>query len=80
VLRWYDRRVPGRLSGINDDMVADAVVQGYPDRAAQIWQQQAEARIAQTNPAAYQEAALFLRKLRRVRAPEEAGGLARLRG
>jgi uncharacterized Zn finger protein len=34
--------------------------------AAQIWRQLAEAQIAQTNPAAYQEAALFLRKLRRV--------------
>jgi len=66
VLRWYDRRGPGRLSGINDDLVADAVVQAYPDRAAQIWRQLAEARIAQTNPAAYQEAALLARKLRRV--------------
>jgi uncharacterized Zn finger protein len=68
VLRWYDRRSPGRLFHINDDMVADAVVQDYPERAAQIWQQLVEARIAQTNPAAYQEAALFLRKLRQVRA------------
>jgi len=66
VLRWYDRRGPGRVSGINDDMVADAVVREYPERAMQIWRQLAEARIAQTNPAAYQEAALFLRKLRRV--------------
>jgi uncharacterized Zn finger protein len=66
VLRWYDRRAAGRLSGINDDLVADAVAQAYPDRAAQIWQQLAEAHIAQTNPASYQEAALFLRKLRRV--------------
>jgi uncharacterized Zn finger protein len=66
VLRWYDRRSPGRLSGINDDMVADAVAQDYPERAAQIWQRLAEARIAQTNPAAYEEAALFLRKLRLV--------------
>ncbi|HEY3230523.1 MAG TPA: SWIM zinc finger family protein [Roseiflexaceae bacterium] len=66
VLRWYDRRSPGRLFHINDDMVADTVAQDYPDRAAQIWQQLAEAHIAQTSPAAYQEAALFLRKLRRV--------------
>lgn len=46
-------------------MVADAVVKAYPERAA-IWQALAEARIAQTSPAAYDEAALFLRKLRRV--------------
>ena len=47
-------------------MVADAVAQAYPERAAAIWQQLAEARIAQTKPAAYEEAAVFLRKLRRV--------------
>ena len=34
--------------------------------AAAIWQSLAEARIAQTSPAAYEEAALFLRKLRCV--------------
>jgi uncharacterized Zn finger protein len=55
---WGDRYPPQAWS----------VVQDYPDRAAQIWQQLAEARIAQTNPAAYQEAALFLCKLRRVQA------------
>jgi uncharacterized Zn finger protein len=73
VLRWYDQRSAGRHFHINDDMVADAVVQAYPERAAQIWQQLAEARIAQTNPAAYQEAALFLRKLRRVWARQGKG-------
>jgi uncharacterized Zn finger protein len=73
VLRWYDRRSPNRLSGINDDMVADAVVHAYPERAAAIWQQLAEAHIVQTNPAAYQEAALFLRKLRRVWAHQGTG-------
>jgi uncharacterized Zn finger protein len=66
VLRWYDQRSAGRAFGINDDMVADAVVQSHPTRAAAIWQQLAEARIAQTNPTSYQEAAVFLRKLRRV--------------
>lgn len=68
VLRWYDQRSPSRPSGINDDMVADAVAQAYPERAATIWQQLAEARIAQTSPATYLEAAVFLRKLRRLRA------------
>jgi uncharacterized Zn finger protein len=66
VLYWYDRRSAGRSFQINDDMVADAVAQAYPERAAGIWKQLAEARIAQTNPAAYQEAAVFLRKLRQV--------------
>jgi uncharacterized Zn finger protein len=66
VLRWYDQRSKGRFFNINDDMVADAVVQTHPARAAAIWQQLAEACIAQTNTASYQEAAVFLRKLRRV--------------
>lgn len=66
VLRWYDQRSSGRLYSIQEDMVADAVVKTYPARAAAIWQQLAEGRIAQTSPAAYQEAAIFLRKLRRL--------------
>jgi uncharacterized Zn finger protein len=66
VLRWYDRRSAVRYAHLNDDTVADAVAQAYPERAAAIWQQLAEGRIAQTSPAAYEEAALFLRKLRRV--------------
>jgi uncharacterized Zn finger protein len=67
VLHWYDQRDLNLYTMINADIVADAVAQTYPERAAAIWQGLAEARIAQTSPAAYQEAALFLRKLRRVR-------------
>ena len=66
VLRWYDRRSPARYARINADAVADAVAGSYPERAAAIWQELAEARIAQTKPAAYEEAAVYLRKLRRV--------------
>ncbi len=66
VLRWYDRRGQARYVQINADAVADAVARSYPERAAAIWQELAEARIAQTNAAAYEAAALFLRKLRRV--------------
>ena len=66
VLRWYDRRGQARYVQISADAVADAVARSYPERAAAIWQELAEARIAQTSPAAYKEAALFLRKLRRV--------------
>lgn len=66
VLRWYDRCEQARYAAINADIVADAVVKAYPERAAAIWQGLAEARIAQTSPAAYEEAALFLLKLRRV--------------
>jgi uncharacterized Zn finger protein len=44
-------------------MLTDAVVRAYPEHTAAIWQSLAEAQIAQTSPAAYEEAALFLRKL-----------------
>ncbi|NJO82133.1 MAG: hypothetical protein HC828_04550, partial [Blastochloris sp.] len=64
--RWYDRRGTTRHAPINDDSVADAVARAYSERTAAIWQSLAEARIAQTSPAAYEEAALFLHKLRRV--------------
>jgi uncharacterized Zn finger protein len=66
VLRWYDRRGQARYVWINADAVANAVAGAYPERAAGIWQELAEARIAQTKPAAYDEAALYLRELRRV--------------
>jgi uncharacterized Zn finger protein len=70
VLRWYERRGTARYAVINDDSVADALVRAYPERSAAIWQKLAEAHIAQTNTAAYEEAALALRKLRRVRAEQ----------
>ena len=66
VLHWYDRRGQARYVQINADAVADAVAGSYPERAAAIWQELAEAYIAQTKAAAYEEAALYLRKLRRV--------------
>mgnify|MGYP007071054694 CR=1 FL=1 len=66
VLRWYDRRSSVRYAQIDADTVADAIAGTYPERAAAIWQELAEANIAQTKPAAYGEAALYLRKLRRV--------------
>ena len=66
VLRWYDRRSSVRYAQIDADTVADAIAGTYPERAAAIWQELAEANIAQTKPAAYEEAALYLCKLRRV--------------
>jgi uncharacterized Zn finger protein len=73
VLRWYDRRSSARYAQINADAVADAVARSYPERAVAIWQELAEACIAQTSPAAYNEAAVFLRKLRRVWMEHEKG-------
>jgi uncharacterized Zn finger protein len=43
--------------------VAQAVVNDYPDRAIAIWKKQAEDLVAQTKPRAYEEAAIYLRKI-----------------
>ena len=65
-LHWYDRRGTRGDAYVSEDRIADAVVRAYPERAAAIWQQLAEAQIALTTPAAYGQAAQFLRKLRQL--------------
>lgn len=70
VIRWYDERKPGSIGwgwrGVQDDNIAEAVVETYPDRALAIWQKIAEALIAQTQPSAYETAARYLRKVQQV--------------
>ena len=44
----------------------DAVKKEFPERAVEIWKQMAERQIALVKPAAYREAAVFLRKIRRL--------------
>ncbi|MGH7183951.1 MAG: SWIM zinc finger family protein [Nitrospiraceae bacterium] len=70
VLRWYDQRKP-RSRGLDygwfaEDNIAEAVVGTYPDRAVAIWKQLAEKQIALTKPKAYEEAAIYLRKVYRT--------------
>ncbi len=64
VLRWYDRLSEQQFGwrGVDDDEVATAIQSYAPDRAVAIWQNKAERLIAQVKPAAYQEAAKYLRK------------------
>lgn len=70
VLRWYDQRKPRSRdwdSGwFAEDRIAEAVAGSYPDRAVAIWKQLAEKQIALTKPKAYEEAAGYLRKVRRA--------------
>jgi len=73
VLHWYDRRQADKarqfglgLFGGQNDRVADAVADEFPDRAVAIWRKIAESHIAQTKPSAYQEAAVYLRKIKTV--------------
>jgi len=66
VIRWYDQRKPHRGYGdwfeSRDDGVAGAVADTYPERAVAIWKRLVENQISLTKPAAYEGAAVFLRK------------------
>ena len=69
VLRWYDQRKSKKhifwgWDGYQEDKVAGAIVNLYPDRAIAIWKNVAEKQIALTKPKAYETAALYLRKVR----------------
>jgi uncharacterized Zn finger protein len=70
VIRWYERRKPRSVAWgygwVDDDKIARAVVDTYPDRALAIWQKIAENQIALTQTRAYETAATYLRKVHRV--------------
>lgn len=70
VLRWYDQRKPRSrgwdYGGFDEDRIAEAVAESYPERAVVIWKQLAEGQIALTKPKAYEVAAGYLRKVHRV--------------
>jgi uncharacterized Zn finger protein len=68
VLRWYDQRKSKKQifwewDGYQEDQVAEAVADHYPDRAVAIWENVAEKQIALTKPKAYEAAAIYLRKV-----------------
>ena len=68
VLKWYDhsrskKRVFWGGGGYQEDKIAGAVVDLYPDRAIAIWKNLAEKQIALTQPKAYETAAVYLRKV-----------------
>jgi len=69
VLRWYDSRksakdVYWRWDSYQEDGIAGAVADQYPDRALAIWNKLAEREIALIKPKAYEAAAVYLRKVR----------------
>jgi uncharacterized Zn finger protein len=68
VLRWYDqlkskKKIFWGGDGYQEDKIAGAVVDLYPDRAIAIWKNLAEKQIALTQPKAYETAAVYLRKV-----------------
>lgn len=69
VLHWYDRLSLERSAwqhAVDADRIATAVKTFAPERAVVIWKNRAESLIAQVNPSAYQEAAVYLRKAGQV--------------
>ncbi len=67
VLKWYDHKkwkkeVYWYGNSYQDDQVAEAVADHFPDRAINIWRSIAERQIALTQPKAYEEAARYLKK------------------
>jgi uncharacterized Zn finger protein len=70
VIRWYDQDKSLKLSwqwgAFQEDKVAGALMDSYPERALAIWKRLAEKEIAQTKPKAYVVAAGYLRKVQRT--------------
>jgi len=68
VLRWYDQQEPRKISawgysGSNEDRIATAVVDAYPDRAVAIWKKLVESQLGHAEVRAYETAAIYLRKV-----------------
>jgi uncharacterized Zn finger protein len=68
VLKWYDLRRSKKQvfwggGSYQEDQVAEAVADHYPDRALAIWKNVVEKQIAVTQPKAYEAAAGYLRKI-----------------
>jgi uncharacterized Zn finger protein len=73
VLRWYDYSEKGKLQDVwrwsvysEEDKVAEAVKEDYPERAIAIWRWLAENQIGLTKPKAYEQAGIYLSKLRHL--------------
>jgi uncharacterized Zn finger protein len=71
VLKWYDLQC-NTLKGFRDDAdkVATAVRDFAPERSVALWKKLAEAQIAVVKPRAYAEAAVFLRKIKKLTAEQ----------
>jgi len=68
VLAWYDKisKTNYGWMGVRLDKIAVAVQSFAPDRAISMWKRMAEGLIAQVNPQAYKEAAVYLKKAEKV--------------
>jgi uncharacterized Zn finger protein len=73
VLRWYDQMPKHRFGWYDqrDDRIAIAIQNHSPDRAVAIWQKLAEGLIALVKPHAYEEAASYWGKVKKVLKEQE---------
>lgn len=63
VLRWYDMKPEDAIGVGRMDRVATAVMYYAPERTIGLWKELAEWEISKVQPSAYEEAAVYLRKL-----------------
>jgi len=70
VIHWYDQRKIQKFGGwwseFQEDKIAKALADDYPDRAVDIWKRLAANLIAQVKPKAYEKAAVHLKKIQRI--------------
>ncbi len=70
VLHWYDLQKTRKTFWVGDsyrdDQIATAVADQFPDRAVDIWKKFAENEISLTKPKAYEAAAVYLRKAKKL--------------
>ena len=70
VVHWYDKRKKQKFGGwwseFQEDKIAKALADDYPDRAVDIWKRLAANLIAQVKPKAYEKAAVHLKKIQRT--------------
>jgi uncharacterized Zn finger protein len=70
VIHWYDQRKNQKFGGwwseFQEDKIAKALADDYPDRAVDIWKRLAANLIAQVKPKAYEKAAVHLNKIQRI--------------
>lgn len=70
VVRWYDQRKSQKdsrwLSEFQEDKIAGAIANRYPEKAMDIWKRLVANLIAQVKPKAYEKAAVYLGKIQRI--------------
>jgi len=70
VIHWYDQRKSQKFGGwwseFQEDKIAKALADDYPDRAVDIWKKLAANLIAQVKPKAYEKAVVHLNRIQRT--------------